>query len=85
MAARVQARLYSVELGNLGDYKNVGSGIFELRLHFGAGYRVYFAREGPVVIVLLGGGDTCNQSKDIKKAMILGKAYRGAKYVPKKR
>jgi putative addiction module killer protein len=85
VAARVQARLYAVELGKLGDHKSVGSGICELRLHFGPGYRIYFAREGPLVIVLLGGGDKGSQGRDIKKAKVLWQQYKGAKYGQKKR
>ncbi len=84
VAARIQARLYAVELGNFGDYKSVGSGVFELRLHLGPGYRIYFGREGAVVIVLLGGGEKGTQSRDIAKAKISWKKYTGGTHVSKK-
>lgn len=52
-AARVQARLYGIEIGNLGDCKSVGDGIFELRIHLSPGYRVYFGRcEAKTIVVL---------------------------------
>ena len=53
---RIRARLERLEDGNLGDFKSVGEGVFELRIHFGAGYRVYFGQIGNTVILLLCGG-----------------------------
>jgi putative addiction module killer protein len=61
-------RLKRAELGNLGDHKSVGDGVFEMRIDYGPGYRLYFARSGGVVIILLIGGDKSSQVKDIKKA-----------------
>jgi len=70
--ARIRKRLRRVEeTGNLGDYRSVGDGVFELRLHFGAGYRIYFGRIADNDILLLLGGDKGAQSRDILKA----KAY----------
>lgn len=69
--ARIRRRVDRFEQGNFGDYKSVGEGVYEARLHFGAGYRVYFGIEAGVVVILLCGGDKRTQSKDIKKA----KAY----------
>lgn len=66
--ARVFARLDRVETGNLGDCKSVGGGVFELRLSFGAGYRIYFGEVGATVVVLLCGGDKSSQKKDVVKA-----------------
>lgn len=66
--ARVFARLDRVETGNLGDYKPVGAGVFELRLPFGAGYRIYFGEVGTTIILLLCGGDKSSQQQDILKA-----------------
>jgi len=66
--ARIIDRIDRVALGNLGDYKSLGDGLSELRLMFGAGYRIYFCRRGSLVIVLLCGGDKSTQTKDIKKA-----------------
>jgi putative addiction module killer protein len=53
----------------IGDYKSVGGGVYELRFHIGAGYRIYFSCEGDIIILLLCGGDKSSQQQDIKKAM----------------
>lgn len=66
--ARIEARLKRIALGNLGDVKPVGQGVSELRIKFGAGYRVYFAQHGEEVIILLCGGDKGSQDKDIEIA-----------------
>jgi putative addiction module killer protein len=66
--AKILARLKRAELGNLGDHKNIGDGIFEMRIDYGPGYRVYFARSKGIIIILLLGGDKSSQSKDINKA-----------------
>jgi putative addiction module killer protein len=66
--ARIQARVLRFELGNLGDHKSVGEGVWEARVMFGSGYRIYFAKDGNATIVLLVGGDKRSQSKDIAKA-----------------
>ena len=66
--ARVQARILRFELGNLGDHKEVGAGIWEARFDFGPGYRLYFGRRGRELVLLLTGGDKKSQSKDIKRA-----------------
>jgi putative addiction module killer protein len=54
--ARIELRLLSLELGKLGDTRSVGQGIYELRIHFGPGYRVYYAKWGAEIILLLCGG-----------------------------
>ena len=66
--ARILARLESARLGNLGDCKAVGSGIREMRIHTGAGYRVYFVQRTNVALILLCGGSKSNQSDDIRRA-----------------
>jgi putative addiction module killer protein len=66
--ARIGARLRQLELGNMGDAKPVGEGVIELRVHTGAGYRVYCGRHGEHWIVLLFGGDKSSQVKDIEMA-----------------
>jgi len=66
--ARLIARLDSAKLGNLGDCKSVGGGIREMRIHVGAGYRIYFAQRRNVVLLLLCGGSKANQSRDIERA-----------------
>jgi len=68
---RLARRLEKAQLGNLGDVKPVGEGVFEMREHFGPGWRMYFVQRGPVVIVMLGGGDKSTQAHDIAKAVNL--------------
>lgn len=63
--ARIQARVLRFELGNLGDHKSIGDGVWEARLDFGGGYRLYFGKLGPGGIVLIVGGDKHSQPKDI--------------------
>jgi putative addiction module killer protein len=66
--ARIEARLARVAVGNFGDVEPVGEGVMELRIDWGPGYRVYFARLGQVVVLLLCGGDKRTQQKDINRA-----------------
>ena len=67
--ARVAARLLRLQNGNFGDCKPVGSGVWELRVDCGAGYRVYYAIAGKRVVLLCEGGDKRTQSKDIARAI----------------
>jgi len=67
--ARIDIRIRRLSLGNFGDVKSVGSGISELRIPYGLGYRVYFAQEGKRLIILLIGGDKSTQANDIAKAI----------------
>jgi putative addiction module killer protein len=64
----IAARIDRLVAGNSGDVKSVGSGVSELRIRFGPGYRVYYVQRGNVLIVLLCGGDKSTQSADIAKA-----------------
>jgi putative addiction module killer protein len=66
--ARIAVRIISAEKGNSGDCAPVGDGIFEMRVHFGPGYRLYFTRRGKVVYLLLCGGTKSTQKRDIKRA-----------------
>jgi len=68
--SRVRIRLRQIEAGNFGDCKTVGQGISELRIHIGAGYRVYFGRKGKTVVILLCGGNKHSQSTDIRQAKL---------------
>lgn len=61
-------RLQRVQLGNFGDNRGVGYGIRELRLHFGKGYRIYNADDGPDTVVLLSAGDKGSRPSDVKRA-----------------
>ena len=73
--ARVAARLLRLSEGNFGDFKNLGLGIFELRIHWGPGYRVYFGLRGREAVLLLSGGDKSSQENDIRKACSLWQDY----------
>ena len=66
--ARIQARVDRVERGRFGDCEPVGEGVWELRIDWGPGYRVYYARTGERIILLLCGGDKRKQQADIKRA-----------------
>ena len=66
--ARIISRLDSARLGNLGDAKNLGAGLYEMRIHVGPGYRVYYRKHREVVIVLLCGGDKSSQARDVERA-----------------
>lgn len=66
--ARIRVRFRQVEAGNFGDSEPVGEGVIELRVHVGAGYRVYCGRHGRVQVILLCGGDKRSQAADIQRA-----------------
>lgn len=68
---RLLVRLRKAALGNLGDVKAVGGGVFEMREHFGAGWRMYYVQRGQVVVVMLGGGNKSTQSADVARAIRL--------------
>jgi putative addiction module killer protein len=69
--ARITVRIRRLSLGNPGDVKPVGSGVSEMRIDYGPGYRVYFVRRGNTVVVLLCGGDKGSQDRDITRALEL--------------
>lgn len=68
---KITLRIQRLKLGNFGDYKSVGKEIYELRIHFGPGYRIYFAKKGELFVILLVGGDKSSQSKDITQSQLL--------------
>ncbi len=74
--ARILTRINRVRLGNFGDCKSLGDGLFEFRMTFGPGYRVYFGRVDEQVILLLCGGDKSSQNKDIETARAAWIDYR---------
>jgi putative addiction module killer protein len=65
--ARIAARIHRLALGNPGDVKPIGSGISEMRIDYGPGYRMYFVQRGSAVVVILCGGDKRTQAADIKR------------------
>ena len=74
----IRSRFIHLEQGNFGDYRSVGGGVFELRIHVGAGYRVYFAAVDNTIVLLLCGGDKSSQAQDIQRAKIYWQEYKEA-------
>ena len=65
---RLRLRLRKASLGNVGDVKPVGEGVFEMREFFGPGWRLYYVMRDGVAIFMLGGGDKSTQARDIERA-----------------
>lgn len=66
--AKIRIRINRIRLGNFGDCKSVGSGVSEIRIDYGPGYRIYFGRVGEKIVLLLCAGTKRNQGKEIKLA-----------------
>jgi putative addiction module killer protein len=73
--ARIRTRLDRLSLGNFGDHRALDGGVFELKIDWGPGYRLYCAKTGKTIILLLCGGDKKSQTQDIKQAKAFLKAY----------
>ena len=71
--ARILVRLRRMSLGNLGEYRDLGDDVCELKFHFGPGYRVYYTIRNGEIVILLAGGDKSSQSRDIEKAKELAR------------
>lgn len=72
--SRIDVRIRRLSIGNPGDVEPVGEGVSELRVDYGPGYRVYFVRRGPALVILLAGGDKRTQSRDIRRAIELARS-----------
>lgn len=75
--AKADIRVARLRLGNFGDAKSVGKGVYELKIPYGPGYRIYFGLEGNELVILLCAGDKSSQKKDIKKAHQYWIDYKG--------
>ena len=71
---RIYNRIYRAEKGNFGDHRAIGDGVSEMRVHYGPGYRIYYAQAGDVIYLLLLGGDKQTQHDDIERATAIWKA-----------
>ncbi len=78
-SAKISTALLRMERGNFSNAKSVGGGVFECRIDFGPGYRIYFGREGDILIILLGGGTKQRQQRDIETARELWREYKQRK------
>jgi putative addiction module killer protein len=76
--ARILTRIDRVRLGNLGDCASVGAGVYELRIHFGPGYRVYFGLHGAEVVLLLCAGAKSSQARDVELARSYWREFNGS-------
>ena len=79
-AAKIATALTRLSLGNMSNVKGAGSGVFEVRIDFGPGYRVYFGKDGDHLIILLGGGGKQRQQRDINAAIATWADYKRRKY-----
>ena len=78
-AAKVATALTRLSLGNFSNVKGVGSGVYEFRVNFGAGYRIYFGKDGERMVILLGGGSKKRQGNDIAAALANWQDYKRRK------
>ncbi|GAB94191.1 putative addiction module killer protein [Kineosphaera limosa] len=76
---RIVDRLDRLGAGNAGNAKQVGHGVWELRMMFGPGYRIYYLHDGPRLVLLLCGGDKATQQRDVERAYRLAEEYRSEK------
>jgi putative addiction module killer protein len=67
-AAIIRSHVTRMELGHFGNHRPVGDGVWEMKIHFGPGYRVYYLHDGERVVILLCGGDKDTQARDIAQA-----------------
>ena len=79
VAAKVATALTRISLGNFSNVEGVGSGVFEYKLDFGPGYRIYFGKDGETLVILLGGGSKKRQQRDINTALANWQDYKRRK------
>ena len=80
-ASKVTVALTRLGLGNTSNVKGVGAGVFELKVDFGPGYRIYFGKDGAEIVILLGGGTKKRQGRDINAAQASWQNYKKRKQV----
>jgi putative addiction module killer protein len=73
--AKIRTKLNRLRLGNFGDSKSVGDGVYEIRINYGPGYRLYFGKVGLMVVLLLCGGNKSTQTEDIRQAKFYWNDY----------
>ncbi len=78
-ASKVATALYRLEQGNFSRVEGVGSGVYECKINFGPGYRVYFAKDGEEIVIVLGGGSKKRQKADISAALACWQDYKRRK------
>lgn len=78
-AAKVATAIARISNGNLSNVEGVGGGVFEYKLNFGPGYRVYFGKDGDMIVILLGGGTKKRQPRDIEDAKARWQDYKDRK------
>jgi putative addiction module killer protein len=78
-AAKVATALARISAGNFSNVEGVGSGVFEHKLDFGPGYRIYFGKDGETLVILLGGGTKMRQQRDIRTALANWQDYKRRK------
>jgi putative addiction module killer protein len=78
-ATKVAAALARIQQGNFSNAKSVGAGVYEYRIDFGPGYRIYFGKDGDRLVILIGGGSKKRQQEDIKTAFVRWQDYKQRK------
>ena len=78
-AQKVTTALYRMRQGNFSNVKGVGKGVFEFRIRYGPGYRIYFGKDGELMVILLAGGDKSSQRNDIAAAHVRWDEYKSRK------
>ena len=78
-AVKVSTALYRLEQGNFSNTEGIGGGIFEYKINFGPGYRIYFGKDGECIVIILGGGTKKRQQQNINTAKAYWRDYKTRK------